>query len=272
MSKDAPPPPAHSGVGLIAAGLGSIAVLFVVYAYIVSDPANITPDAVEPLYRIAHAFYLLLAVSLGAVAAGLYRYHAAMAHTGRSGLVAVIARHTWNRRSRAVFVATFAVYGVFFSLSSGTLVYQPEVVFSYHYGAQIPSLELVPCCDAAGYMPKILVYITEHVGLQVIPINLVLQITTSYLVALNVAIAVRAFAISRAQRSISGIGAITGLFIACPTCVGTLTSVFIGTASGITLSVALAQFQTALIAVSIPVLVFTPFLLARRMRGAQCCD
>lgn len=264
--------PARSGMAMICAGLIAIGVLFVLYARLLSDPGSITPDATASLYRIAYAFYVLLAAALGAIAIGLYRYHRAMAQPHMRGLIAVIAQHTWNSRSRKIFVATFAAYGVFFSLASGTLVYQPEVIFSYHYGAQIPSLEVVACCDGAGYMPKILAYITEHVGLQVVPVNLLLQITVSYLVALNVAVAARALTIPRAQRSISGIGAITGLFIACPTCVGTAASIFVGAASGITLSVALAHLQTSLIAVSIPVLVATPFLLARRMSVTKACS
>lgn len=267
-----PPRPIFGSAAMIATGLMAIAVLFVLYAYLLSDSGNVTPDAIDSLYRISYAFYVLLFAALGAVAIGMYRYHKTMAQTQKRGLVAVIAYHTWNRRSRAIFVATFVVYGIFFSLTSGTLVYQPEVVFSYHYGAQIPSIEIIPCCDEPGYMPKVLAYITEHVGLQVIPINLVLQITVSYLVALNVSIAMRALEISRAQRSIAGIGAVTGLFIACPTCVGTVASIFVGAASGITLSVTLAHLQTSLIAISIPILVITPFLLARRMsgRGASC--
>lgn len=257
----------NNGGLMIFVGLAAISFLFVLYAHYISEPGSISPDAIDALYRIGYAFYALLIAAFGAIGFGLYRYHKAMAHTQRHNLVAIIAHNTWNRRSRVIFVATFVVYGIFFSLSSGTLVYQNEVVFSYHYGVQVPSLEVIACCDLPGYMPKVLVYMTEHVGLQIIPLNLVLQIIVSYLVALNVSIAIRAISVSRAKRSLSGIGAITGLFIACPTCVGSITSIFFGVASGITLSVALAHLQTSLIAVSIPVLLITPFLLAKRMTG-----
>ena len=82
-------------------------------------------------------------------------------------------------------------------MTSGILIYQPEVVFSYHYGASIPSAHITPCCGPPGYMPKFVAYITEHIGIQVIPINFVLQITVSYLVAANTALAVNAFSISK---------------------------------------------------------------------------
>ena len=262
----APPRGGLGGAAAVAAGIASIAVLFVLYARYMSYPGGITPDAAEALGRAAYAFYVLLAAAFASIAYGMRRLHASMARPERRGALAVIARHTQGRRAKRVFVAVFAAYGVFFSLTSGTLVYQPEVVFSYHYGAQIPSAELVACCDEPGYAPKILAYLTEHVGLQIIPVNLVLQVAVSYLVALNAAVAVGAFAASRARRSMSGVGAITGLFVACPTCVGSVASILLGTASGISLSVALVQFQTGLIAVSIPVLLATPFLLARKMR------
>ncbi|MDH3766787.1 MAG: hypothetical protein OER82_13400, partial [Nitrosopumilus sp.] len=184
-------------------------------------------------------------------------------------LSTIIALVTWNSRSRKIFVVTFIGYGIFFSLVSGTLVYQPEVNFTIHYGATIPSGFIAPCCDGPGYMPKIIVYLTEHVGLQIIPINLVLQVTVSYLVGLNTAIAVSAFTISKKGKGMSTVGAIMGLFIACPTCAGSFLSIFIGTASGIALSIALAQMQTLFIAISIPVLLITPYIMAKKLQNSD---
>jgi hypothetical protein len=197
----------------------------------------------------------------------MYRYHKEKVENKGKDLTTIIALTTWNSKSRKIFVATFIGYGLFFSLASGTLVYQPEVNFSIHYGATIPSGFIAPCCDSPGYMPKIIVYLTEHVGLQIIPINLVLQIVVSYLVGLNASIAVNAYMISKKGRGASTIGAATGLFIACPTCAGTFLSIFIGTASGIALSIALTQLQTLFIAISIPVLVITPYLMAKKLRN-----
>jgi len=103
--------------------------------------------------------------------------------------------------------------------------------------------------------------------LQIIPINLVLQIIVSYLVGLNASIAVNAYTISKKGRGASSIGAATGLFIACPTCAGSFISIFIGTASGIALSVALTELQTLFIAISIPVLLITPYVMAKKLRN-----
>ncbi len=254
------------GKKLIILGFVAIAIIFLIYGRY-QDPGLMTPSALETIQRIAIGFYITLIASFGAIALGMYRYHKGKAGSNGTDLFAIIAIATWNSKSRKIFVATFIGYGIFFSLVSGTLVYQPEVNFVTHYGASIPSGFIAPCCDGPGYMPKIIIYLTEHVGLQIIPINLVLQVIVSYLVALNASVAANAYAVSKKGSGMSTIGAATGLFIACPTCAGTFLSIFIGTASGIALSIALAQMQTLFIAVSVPVLLAIPFVMARKLRN-----
>jgi len=256
----------NTGKKLIVFGFVIITILFLLY-HRYQDPELITPDALNSIQRIAYGFYITLVAAFGAIAFGMYRYHKEIVVNKGKGLTTIIALATWNSKSRKIFVATFIGYGLFFSLASGTLVYQPEVNFAIHYGATIPSGFIAPCCDSPGYMPKIIVYLTEHVGLQIIPVNLVLQIAVSYLVALNTSIAVSAYMISKKEKGISTIGAATGLFIACPTCAGTFLSIFIGTASGIALSIALTQLQTLFIAISIPVLIIIPYVMAKKLRN-----
>ncbi len=258
----------NTGKKMIVFGFVIITILFLLY-HRYQDPELITPDALNSIQRIAYGFYITLVAAFGAIAFGMYRYHKEKVENKGKDLTTIIALATWNSKSRKIFVATFIGYGLFFSMVSGTLVYQPEVNFSIHYGATIPSGFIAPCCDSPGYMPKIIVYLTEHVGLQIIPINLVLQIAVSYLVGLNASIAISAYMISKKEKGVSTIGAAAGLFIACPTCAGTFLSIFIGTASGIALSIALTQLQTLFIAISIPVLVIIPYVLAKKLRNAD---
>lgn len=258
----------HGGKKLIVLGFATIAIIFILYTRY-QNPELITPDSIDSIQRIAYGFYIILLAAFGAIMYGIYLYHREKVEKKGKDIATIIALTTWNSRSRKVFVMTFVGYGIFFSLVSGTLVYQPEVNFVTHYGATIPSGFVSPCCDEPGYMPKIIVYLTEHVGLQIIPINLVLQVIVSYLVGLNASIAVSAYAISKKGRGMSTVGAATGLFIACPTCAGTFLSIFIGTASGIALSIALTQLQTLFIAISIPVLLVTPFVMAKKLRNAD---
>ena len=154
-------------------------------------------------------------------------------------------------------------------MTSGILVYQPEVVFSYHYGADVPSAHVTPCCGAPGYMPKFVAYLTEHIGINVVPINLLLQIIVSYLVATNTALAVNAISITKKTGGLGSIGATTGLFIACPTCVGSFLSLFVGATSAVAFTIAITELQTLFIAITIPILVLTPFIISRRIVKAQ---
>lgn len=255
----------QSGKKLLVLGFISITIIFILYTRY-QDPVVFTPDATDSIQRIAYAFYILLFISFGAIFFGIYQYQKYKVEKKGKDLLSIIAIQINNVRSRKIFLITFIVYGIFFTLVSGTLVYQPEVNFIKHYGATIPSGFVAPCCGELGYMPKIIIYLTEHIGLQIIPINLVLQMTVSYLVGINMTIAVSAYTISKKRRGVGTIGAVAGLFIACPTCAGTFFSIFIGTASGIALSIALIQLQTMFIAISIPILLYTPFIMAKKIK------
>ena len=254
----------QKGKVLIITGFVCIGILFLIYSSV--QNLELTPDAIPIIERIALVFYLILLLAFGAIAYGLYRFHKQKANEDNNKILTFIAKITFNSKSRKIFLITFVLYGVFFSFTSGVLIYQPEVTFSYHYGATIPSAHITPCCGEPGYMPKIVVYLTEHLGLQIIPINLVLQIVVSYLVGLNVALAVNAISISKKAGGLSGIGATTGLFIACPTCVGTFLSLFLSASSAVAFTVAITQFQTIFILITIPVLLTTPFIMGRKLK------
>ncbi|MEJ2261507.1 MAG: hypothetical protein P8X83_07640 [Nitrosopumilaceae archaeon] len=221
----------RSGRKLIILGFVSIVILFLLYSRY-QDPELITPEAFDSIQRIAYAFYIILISCIGAITYGLYIFHKAKVERKEKDLFTIIAITTWNAKSRKIFLATFVGYD-------------------------------------PGYMPKVIIYLTEHVGLQIIPINLILQVIVSYLVGLNTSIAISAFVISKKGRGMSTIGAATGLFIACPTCAGTFLSIFVGTASGIALTIALTQLQTLFIAIAIPILLITPFIMAKKLRNAD---
>jgi len=261
----------NKGKPLIISGFIVIAILFLIYAR--SSSLELTPEAIPVLERVAGVFYIILIMSFVAISFGLYKYHNQKVFENKEGLLSIIATTTLNKKSRRIFILTFIGYGIFFSLTSGMLVYQPEVVFSHHYNAEIPSAHITPCCGEPGYMPKIIVYLTEHIGLQIVPINLVLQIVVSYLVGLNTSLAVSAFTFFKKGSGFSGIGATTGLFIACPTCVGAFSSIFIGSASAIAFTFAITQMQTLFILITIPVLLTTPFIMAKKLRSqAKNCE
>jgi len=256
-----------TGKSLIILGFITIAILFLIYTRIAS--LELTPEALLVIERVAWIFYIILILAIGGIAIGLYRYHKHKVLQNNGGMLSIIATITFNKKSRKIFLLTFIGYGVFFSLSSGMLVYQPEVVFSYHYNAIIPSVHISPCCGEPGYMPKITAYLTEHIGLQIVPINLVLQIMVSYLVGLNTSLAVSAFSIIKKEGGLGSVGATTGLFIACPTCVGAFSSIFVGSAGAIAFTVAITQLQTLFILITIPILFAAPFIMARKLKSSN---
>ena len=252
---------------LIVLGFISIIVLFIIYARF--ENPGITPDAVSSIERLSISFYILLAISFGIIGLGLRKYQRKIAATGNQTAISMICNLTISNNSMKVFIITFVIYGFFFSMTSGILVYQPEVTFSYHYGAEIPSAHVTPCCGPVGYMPKIVAYLTERVGIQIIPINLVLQVTVSYLVATNTALAVNAISITKKTGGLGSIGAVTGLFIACPTCIGSFLSLFVGATSVVAFTIAVTELQTLFIAITIPILILTPFIISKRTIHSQ---
>ena len=254
---------------LIIIGFVVIGIIFVIYSNI--DDFSITDDSIQAIERLAIGFYVILLMSFGAIGYGIYRYHHRKSVENTKGILSIIAKTTLNSKSKKIFVATFMIYGIFFSLTAGLIVYQPDVTFSHHYDAIIPSAHMNICCGEPGYMPTIIVYITEHVGLQIIPINLVLVIIVSYLVGLNTAIAVKAISITKKSGGLTGIGAITGLFVACPTCVSTFFALFIGSTSAVTFSIILTQLQTLFVGITIPILLLTPILIAKKIQKNDDC-
>ena len=248
----------------IIIGFVVIGIIFVLYSN--TDDFSITTDSVQAIERLAIGFYAILLMSFGTIGYGIYRYHQRKAAENAHGILAIIAKTTMDVKSRKIFVVTFIAYGIFFSLTAGLIVYQPDIIFSYHYDAIVPSAHMNACCGEPGYMPTIIVYMTEHVGLQIIPINLVLVIIVSYLIGLNTALAVKAISITKKSGGLTGIGATTGLFVACPTCASTFFAIFIGSSSAVTFTVILTQLQTLFVGITIPILLLTPIIIAKKIQ------
>ena len=245
-------------------GFVVIGIIFTLYSNV--NDFSITPESTQAIERLAIGFYIVLLMSFGAIGYGIYRYHYRKSTENNNDILTIIAKITLNSKSRKIFAITFITYGVFFSLTAGLIVYQPDVTFSHHYDAVVPSAHMNVCCGEPGYMPTIIVYITEHIGLQIIPINLVLVIIVSYLVGLNTSLAVKAISVTKKSGGLTGIGAITGLFVACPTCVSTFFALFVGSSSAITFTVILTQLQTLFVGITIPILLLTPIIIAKQMQ------
>ncbi len=262
----------HSYLALIVVGFLSIIVSFLVYAK--NNEIIVTPAAMPALERLAIATYIVLLISFGAIGWGLYRFYKAKTLDSDSTISSIIAKAINNKRSKQILVISAIGYGIFFAFTSGIIIYKPDLNATDYGFPAPPHVELSPCCDLPGYMPMIFAFFTEHLGLQIVPLNLVLLVTVSFLVGLNFSLSSTAFSIAKDGKKLGAFGAITGLFVACPTCAGTAFTVLFGFGAGATsftlfLTSYEAQVQSIFIAISIPILLATPILIARRIQKSQ---
>jgi len=260
----------RSHLALILVGFLAIAVSF--FAYAKNNNLIITPAAMPALQNLAVATYLVLLASFAAIGWGLYKMYKTKITSADSTISSIIANAIHNKRSKQIFVISAIGYGLFFALTSGIIIYKPDINATDYGFPKPPHIELSPCCDLPGYMPMIFAFFTEHVGLQIIPLNLLLLVTVSFLVGLNFAISATVFSIAKSGGKLGAFGAVTGLFVGCPTCAGTIFTMLFGFGAGATtftlfLTSFEAQIQTIFIAISIPVLLVTPIIMAKKIKS-----
>ena len=257
---------------LILVGFLAIVASFIVYAR--NDELTITPAAMPALQNMAVATYVILFTSFGAIGWGFYRFYKAKIENPDSSTSSIISNAFNNKRAKSIFIISAIGYGIFFGLTSGVILYKPEISATDYGFPTPPHVEISPCCDLHVYMPMIFAFFTQHVGLQIVPLNLVLLVTVSFLVGLNFSLSTTTFIASKSASRFGTFGALTGLFVGCPTCAGTAFTMLFGlgaSATGITLFLTSyeAQLQTIFIAISIPILLLTPYIMARKIRTAQ---
>ncbi len=167
-----------------------------------------------------------------------------------------------------VFAISALAYGVSFALVSSILVYQPGIIFSSTYGVNVPSIVEVMCCGPFGQMPQFVLYLTQSLAILLIPINVILLLAISWLVGLNVSLAVFAY---RNRSSLPGsgwlgwFGAFVGLFTACPTCAGFFLLSMLGLSSGVSFALAFSSTQGVFVAAGFLLLLLTPLITAKRL-------
>lgn len=257
---------------LIIVGFLAIAASFLAYAR--NNDLTVTPAAIPALQRLAVTSYVILFISFGAIGWGLYKFYRTKVSIPDSSISSIISNAINNKRAKQIFVVSAIGYGIFFAFTSGIILYKPEINATDYGFPKPPHIELSPCCDLPGYMPMIFAFFTEHVGLQIVPLNLVLAVVVSFLVGLNFSLSSTTFSIAKGGGKMGTFGAVTGLFVGCPTCAGTAFTMLFGlgaSATSVTLFLTSyeAQLQTIFIGVSIPILLTTPFIMARKIKKSQ---
>lgn len=134
-----------------------------------------------------------------------------------------VAKVMSEERYKRIMVAATILYGLFFAVVSGTVVYRPMENFAQEYLVQAPSAVIAVCCGSTGLIPVLTVFLTNQLGLLVIPANILILAAVSALVGLNATLIVSEYhnrPYGASGRWLLGLGAFTGLFTACPTCAG----------------------------------------------------
>jgi hypothetical protein len=267
--------------GLVRASLGTLAGVSVFVTGLVLDPvlSILSPHRwVEGQIDVRFAYAALALVVIGLSI--LFTSATAILMTGLgsetnesrasvfSTLRMIFSEGIYSR----VLLLSAVVYSFFYALASGIIVYNPSVNFSTVYHASIPSLAVATCCSPLGQTPLASVYLTEHVGLLLVPVNLLLLFSISWLVGLNVAFGVFVLRLRIDNRRIGwfgGIGAMAGLFTSCPTCAGLAIFSTLGGAGALSSALLLGPLQTLFLSLTLPMLVATPILSARSIRSLE---
>ena len=177
---------------------------------------------------------------------------------------------------KKIVVLAALLYALLFAFLDGILIYQPGVDFSAAYAVNGPTWRVVTCCGSPGNVPVGLLYLpTQHIGLQLIPLSILIMILVSALVRLNLSLLYRAFTGLRSEKLnvdgkrgiTSGVfGVVFGLFTGCPTCAAAFfLSTIAGTGSTV-FSAAIAKYQPLIVTLTIPMLLASAYWQAKSIR------
>ncbi len=250
---------------LIIVGISALLSTFAIYARF--NDIVLTEESTRELENLSRLVYLMMTISLPIIALGLYRLLKRIDNDTLNNILLIFNDKKYVR----IFIISLIVYGIFYSFITNLLVYRPNEIFSEIYNVSIPSFRIVPCCGTPGYMPMLIGYLTEHFGILVIPINLILLLIISTLVGINITISI--FIYKNKPKNVntnwlSGLGATIGLFTGCPTCAGTFFILLFGLSSSVSMAI-LAPLQSLFIAISIPVLLLTPAFMIKRFYSCK---
>lgn len=266
----------NSGIRIMFLGLFSLILTFIIYGRLTTPSGEQTVMITPYLMNLANAVFTIIFLSMLFVGYGIYRIFKAEQRlkANTNSLMFYITAAFLDNKYWKVMAIFAIIYGIFFGFLSQIFIYRYDISFS-EQGITVPSVNVIPCCNMPGYVPMLTVFPTDHFLIMIIPINIILAVIVSVMVGFNISLTLYAFNLEKAQNtkrvsSVGSIGAISGLFVGCPTCAGSLFSMLLGYSVGTTMAV-LASFQTLFILISIPSLILAPFLIGRGIRSRYSC-
>jgi hypothetical protein len=257
-----------SGFRMAIIGLFSLILAFIIYSRL-TTPSEQTTMIIPELKNLAYAILAITFASLASIGYGIYRILKAQQQVVNTGsTLYYIAKVFSDNKYLRIMVISSIGYGIIFGFLSQIFIYNNNISFM-EQGIRVPSVNIVPCCNIPGYVPMFTAYLSDHFLVLLIPINIILAITVSVLVGFNFALSVYTLKLTRMPKNkisfMQSIGLTGGLFVGCPTCAGSIFSTLLGFSAGTTIA-ALALFQTLFIAITVPALIITPFLIIHKIR------
>lgn len=253
-----------------AAGILTIAVATLGYSIAQNYMGILSAESFVLFESLAYLYFAALLAGMSIAVLGLYTSVKRKAKAMKDAdeiplkLGSVLPYMFLDKAVVRVFAVASLLYGLFYSFVTSMIIYRPEMRFSEAYLTSIPSVAVSPCCGPPGQVPVLVGYLTENIGLLVIPLTLLLLVTITGLVALNVSLTYYAWknrpSFSKQGWTVS-LAASIGLFTGCPTCAGLFLANIVGGVGAAALAVSLAPLQTLFIALTIPVLLATPYLI-----------
>jgi hypothetical protein len=263
----------NAGIINVVFGILTIGGSILVYWLLASSVKVFTNPVLHALKLLAYLTFSLSIVGLCASLLGIKLFLSSYASVQNSwpSLTSLVGRILGTRKYLRTLLISAVLYGLFYAAVSSIIIYRPDRNFAADYFVNIPSIVTTVCCDGLGFIPIFTVYLTNHLGLLLIPMNVILMIVVSLLVGHNVALGHYAF--DNKPKGVSvhwlgGFGAITGLFTACPTCAGLFLGSLLQTAGTEALAVTLALYQPWFVGLTFLILVGSNYLLVRNIRQA----
>ena len=262
-----------TGAVNVMLGILTVGCSLIVYWLLASSVKVFTNPVLQALKLLAYLTFSLsivgLCVSLLGIKIFLSSYGAVQ--NAWPSFVSLVGRILGIRKYRRTLLISAMLYGLFYAAVSSIIIYRPDRNFATDYFANIPSVVTTVCCDGPGFIPMFTVYLTDHLGLLLIPLNVILMIVISLLVGLNVSLG--HFTFDSKPKGVSfrwmgGFGAIIGLFSSCPSCAGLFLGSLIQTAGTEALAMTLAVYQVWFVGLTFGLLVGSNYLLVRSIRQA----
>ncbi len=245
---------AKSGLKFIALGT-AISLALMLYWYLVQD--GVAFMATGKADRLVLTFYFILISSIFMVVYGLRK------------LYANFIEETWAAR-KAVRALTL-LYLAFYLYFSGIVAWKPGVNFASAYGVTHAQIMSFPASGAFGQYPSINIFAPPawHLGVEILPLDLLLMSVIVPMVALNIAIILttlkRQRRISNAPLSSTGVAAT--IFTSCPTCAVSAIAFGISGIGAASWYATLSSYQFIFVGAVVPLLLILPLINQPALKG-----